>query len=157
MKMIAIAAQVLIGVTLLWLGVCSFLHRVANLPLECIAHQSIGSIFFSRYLAGLCGLQLLGSLLLLFGRWKLLTLALLDPIALNLVVFHFLLGSRSGVVAVLLTLVEFFAIWICCRYFRPAFLSESAWFAVGVFETGTSCDRKAREDRTFNSKYRSNS
>src|ERR1700749_2602943 len=109
MKMIAIAAQVLIGVTLLWLGFCSFLHRVANLPLECIAQQSIGSILFSRYLAALCGLQLLGSLLLLFGRWKLLTLALLGPIALNVVFFHFLLGSRSVFIAVLLALVEFFA------------------------------------------------
>jgi hypothetical protein len=125
MRMTAIAAQVLIGVTLLWLGLCSFLQRMANLPLECIAQQSIANIFFSHYLALLFGLQLLGSLLLLLGRWKLLTLALLGPIALNLVFFHFLLGSRSLIVAILLALVEFLAIWICCRHVRPAFLSEN--------------------------------
>jgi putative oxidoreductase len=125
MRMIAITAQILIGVTLLSLGLRGFLHLMVTLPLRCIASQSIATIFFSRYLPLLFGLQLLGSLLLLVGRWKLLTLVLLGPIALNLVFFHLLMGSRSVTSAVLLALLEFLAIWTCRRYFRSAFLSEN--------------------------------
>lgn len=125
MRMIAITAQILIGVTLLWLGLWGFLHLMVTLPLRCIPQQSIATIFFSRYLPILFGLQLLGSLMLLVGRWKLLTLVLLGPVALNLVFFHLLMGSLSITSAVLLSLLEFLAIWTCRRYFRSAFVSEN--------------------------------
>jgi putative oxidoreductase len=125
MKMIAVTAQILIGITLLWLGLSGFLHLMLNLPLRCIAEQSMTTIFLSPYLALLFGLQLLGTVLLLVGRWRLLTHLLLGPIVLNLVFFHLLMGSRSFISAALLALLEFLAIWICRRYFRSAFFSEN--------------------------------
>jgi hypothetical protein len=116
--MIAISAQILIGVTLLWLGLNGLLHLAANLPLKCIAPQSIASIFLSPYIVLLFGLQLLGSLLLLVGRWNVLAQVLLGPIALNIVFFHVFMGRGSLLFAVLLALVESLAIWSCRRYFR---------------------------------------
>jgi hypothetical protein len=115
--MIAITAQILIGVTLLWLGLNGLLHLVANLPLKCIAPQSIASILLSPYIVLLFGLQLLGSLLLLVGRWNVLALVLLGPIALNIVFFHVFLGRSSLLAGLLLALVESVAIWSCRRYF----------------------------------------
>jgi putative oxidoreductase len=118
MRIIAIVAQILIGVTLLWLGLHGLLRLVANLPLRCIAPQSIASILASPYIVSLFGLQLLGSLLLLVGRWKVLAFALLGPIALNTVFFHLFIGRGSLMFALLLALIESLAIWACGRYFR---------------------------------------
>ena len=95
MRMMAITAQILIGVTLLWLGLNGLLHLAANLPLKCIAPQSIISILLSPYIVLLFGLQLLGSLLLLVGRWNVLALVLLGPIALNIVFFHVFMGREQ--------------------------------------------------------------
>jgi hypothetical protein len=118
MRMIAITAQILIGVTLLWLGLNGLLHLAANLPLKCIAPQSIISILLSPYVVIFFALQLLGSLLLLVGRWNVLALVLLGPIALNIVFFHVFMGRGSVLFAVPLALVESLAIWSCHRYFR---------------------------------------
>jgi hypothetical protein len=118
MRIIAITAQILIGVTLLWLGLNGLLHLRANLPLRCIAQQSIATIFLSRYIALLFALQLLGSLLLLVGRWRVLALVLLGPIALNIVFFHVFIGRGSLTFALLLALFESLAIWTCRRFFR---------------------------------------
>jgi putative oxidoreductase len=125
MRMIAITAQILIGVTLLWLGLNGLLHLAANLPLKCIAPQSIASILLSPYIVLLFGLQLLGSLLLLVGRWNVLALVLLGPIALNIVFFHVFMGRGSLLFAVPLALVESLAIWSCCRYFRSKLTWQS--------------------------------
>ena len=125
MRMIAITAQILIGVTLLWLGLNGLLHLAANLPLKCIAPQSIASILLSPYIVLLFGLQLLGSLLLLVGRWNVLALVLLGPIALNIVFFHVFMGQDSLLFAVPLALVESFAIWSCRRYFRSKLTWQS--------------------------------
>ncbi len=127
MRMIAITAQILIGVTLLWLGMNGLLHLAANLPLKCIAPQSIASILLSPYIVLLFGLQLLGSLLLLVGRWNVLALVLLGPIALNIVFFHVFMGRGSLLFAVPLALVESLAIWSCRRYFR----SKLTWHSDG--------------------------
>jgi putative oxidoreductase len=118
MRIIAITAQILIGVTLLWLGLNGLLHITANLPLRCIAQQSIATIFLSRYIALLFALQLLGSLLLLVGRWKVMAFVLLGPIALNIVFFHVFIGRGSLIFALLLALFESLVIWTCRRYFR---------------------------------------
>jgi putative oxidoreductase len=117
MRMIAITAQILIGVTLLWLGLNGLLHLVASLPLHCIVPQSIASILLSPYIVLLFGLQLLGSLLLLVGRWNVLALVLLGPIALNIVFFHVFMGRGSLLAGLLLAFVESVAIWSCRRYF----------------------------------------
>jgi hypothetical protein len=118
MRIIAITAQILIGITLLWLALNGLLHLVANLPLSCIAPQSIASILVSPYIMLLFGLQLLGSLLLLVDRWKVLAFVLLGPIALNIVFFHLFIGRGSLIFALLLALIESLVIWTCRRYFR---------------------------------------
>jgi hypothetical protein len=123
--MIAIIVQIVIGVTLLLRGLSGFLHLVAHLPARCIAQQSVATIFFYHYLPLLFGLQLLGSLLLLFGRWKVLALMLLGSVILNIVLFHVFMGGGSLVFALLLALLECLGIWACCRYFRSAFVSEN--------------------------------
>jgi len=124
MKIIAITAQILTAVTLLWLGLSRFLHLVADVPLRCIAQQSVATIFLSRYIALLLGLQLLGSLLLLVGRWNVLALVLLGPIVLNIVLFHLFMGPGSFIFALLLALLESGAIWICRRYLDSTFHFE---------------------------------
>src|SRR5258708_24821508 len=121
MKLIAITAQILIAATLLWLGLSGFLHLMANVPLSCIAQQSIATIFLSRYLALLLGLQLLGSLLLLVGRWNVLALVLLGPIVLNIVLFHLFMGPGSFIFALLLALLESGSMWACRRYLDSTF------------------------------------
>ena len=115
MKIIAITAQILIAVTFLWLGLSRSLHLVISLPLMCMARQSIAAILLSPYLVLLFALQLLGSLLLLVGRWKMIAFVLVGPIALNIVLFHLFLGRDSFIFALPLALVESLAIWTCRR------------------------------------------
>lgn len=122
MKLIAITAQLFIGVTLLWLGLSGFLRLMANLPLKCIVQQSVATIFLSRYIVLLFGLQLLGSLLLLIGRWNAVALLLLGPIALNIVLFHLFMGPDSYFFAFPLALFESLMIWIGRRYFISSFI-----------------------------------
>jgi putative oxidoreductase len=123
MRVIAITAQILIGITLLWLGLSSLLHFLAHVPLRCIP-RSIATIFLSRYIALLFGLQLFGSILLLVGRWKVLALVLLGPIALNIVFFRLFMGRDSTVFAVVLALLESLVIWTCRRFFRSSAMFE---------------------------------
>ncbi len=104
----------------LHIKICGFLHLRAHLPLRCIAQQSIATIFLSLCIMLLFGLQLLGSLLLLVERWSVLALVLLGPIALNIALFHLLMGPGSFVFALLLGLLESGAIWTCRRYFDSA-------------------------------------
>jgi hypothetical protein len=125
MRIIAITAQILIGITLLWLGLIGILHLMASVPLRCIAQQSIATIFSSRYVALLLGLQLLGSVLLLVGRCKVLALMLLGPVALNIVFFHVFMGGGSFVLALLLALLESLGIWTCRRYLRSTFILKN--------------------------------
>jgi hypothetical protein len=66
----------------------------------------------------LFGLELLGSLLLLVGRWKAVALVLLGPIALNIVFFHFFIGRGSLIFALLLALFESLLIRACRGFFR---------------------------------------
>jgi hypothetical protein len=94
MRVIAVTAQILIGITLLWLGLHGLLHLFASASLRCMAQESVATIFLSRYIAHLFGLELLGSLLLLLGRGKVLTLILVGPIALNIVFFHLFMGRQ---------------------------------------------------------------
>ena len=115
MKIIVITAQILIAVTLLWLGLSRFLHLVTGLPLRCIARQSVAAILLSRYIVLLFALQLLGSLLLLVGRWKVIAFVLLGPISLNIVLFHLFMGRDSFIFALLLALLESLVIWTCRR------------------------------------------
>jgi hypothetical protein len=125
--MSAITTQFLIGVTLLWIGLNGLLHLAVNLPLKCIAPQAIANILLSPYIVLLFGLQLLGTLLLLVGRWNVLALVLLGPIALNIVFLHVFMGRGRLLFAVPLALVESLAIWSCRRYFR----SKLAWQSDG--------------------------
>jgi putative oxidoreductase len=118
MKTITITAQILIAVTFLWLGLSRLLHLVTSLPLMCIARQSLAAILLSRYFVLLLALQLLGSLLLLVGRWKVIAFVLLGPIALNIVLFHLLMGRDSFIFALLLALLESLVIWTCRRLVR---------------------------------------
>ena len=124
MKTIAITAQILLAVTFLWLGLSRFLHLMADVPLRCIAQQSIATIFLSRYIAILLGVQLLGSLLLLVGRWNVLAFVLLGPIVLNIVLFHLFMGPGSFIFALLLAILESGAIWTCRRYLDSTFHFE---------------------------------
>jgi putative oxidoreductase len=118
MKIIAITAQILIAATLLCLGLSRSLHLVTTLPLRCIAQQSIAAILLSRHIVLLLALQLLGSLLLLVGRWKVIAFVLLGPIALNIVLFHLLMGRNRFTFALPLALLESLVIWTCRRLFR---------------------------------------
>ena len=121
MKIVAITAQILIAVTLLWLSLSGFVHLMANVPLRCIAQQSVATIFLSPYIVLLFGLQLLGSLLLLIGRWNVVAFLLLGPIVLNIVFFHLFMGQGSFIFALLLALLESGAIWTCRRYLDSTF------------------------------------
>jgi putative oxidoreductase len=124
MKIIAITAQILIAVTLLWLSLSGFMHLMAHVPLRCIAQQSVATIFLSPYIVLLFGLQLLGSLLLLVGRWNVVAFLLLGPIVLNIVFFHLFMGQGSFIFAFLLSLLESLMIWTYRRYFKSTFIFE---------------------------------
>jgi putative oxidoreductase len=121
MKIIAITAQILIAVTFLWLGLRRSVHLATSLPLRYVAQRFIAATLLSRHIVLLLALQLLGSLLLMVGRWKVIAFVLLGPIALNIVLFHLFMGRDSFSIALLLALLESLVIWTCRRLFRSEF------------------------------------
>jgi len=141
MRGIAVTTQILIGITLLWLGLHKLLHLFASAPLRCMAQQSIATIFLSRYFALLFGIEVLGGLLLLLGRWKVLAFVLLGPIALNIVFFHLFMGRDSTVFAVAFALLESLLIWSCRRFFRSSSMFEGQVGPLQSFHQEASCSR----------------
>ena len=120
MKVATIIARVLLGLIFVVFGSNAFLYFLPMPPLpQGVTGEYLHAFFASGYVYVIGGLQVLGGLLLLIGRFVPLGLTILGAIIVNIWLFHILMAPELGgmVPAVVVLILELFLVW---RY-REAF------------------------------------
>jgi uncharacterized membrane protein YphA (DoxX/SURF4 family) len=120
MKVATVIARVLLGLIFVVFGSNAFLHFLPMPPLPPgVTGEYLHAFFASGYVHAIGGLQVVGALLLLIGRFVPLGLTILGAIIVNIWLFHILMAPEPGgmIPALIVTILELFLVW---RY-REAF------------------------------------
>src|SRR6266446_4093839 len=120
MKAATVIARVLLGLIFVVFGSNAFLRFLPMPPLpQGVTGEYLHAFFASGYVNVIGGLQVLGGLLLLIGRFVPLGLTILGAIIVNIWIFHILMAPEPAGLppAILVTILELFLVW---RY-RDAF------------------------------------
>jgi putative oxidoreductase len=105
MKIASLVARLLLGVTFVVFGLNGFLHFIkAPMPTG-IAGQFVGAIFASGFWVVIFGVQVIGGVLFLAGRFVPLALVLIGPIIVNIICFHALMGAPGLPLAILVAVL----------------------------------------------------
>jgi uncharacterized membrane protein YphA (DoxX/SURF4 family) len=112
MKIATIIARILLGLIFVFFGSNFFLHFLGNPPPPPgLAGEYFHALSASGYLYIIGGLQFLGGLLLLIGRFVPLGLAILVAMIVNIWSFHILLAPAGFGPAIVVTILELFLLW----------------------------------------------
>lgn len=120
MKVATIIARVLLGLIFVVFGSNAFLHFLPMPPLPPgITGEYLHAFFASGYVYAIGGLQVIGGLLLLIGRFVPLGLTILGAIIVNIWLFHILMAPElGGMIPALIVLI--LEVFLVLRY-REAF------------------------------------
>src|SRR5258708_3642315 len=118
-------SRILLGLMFIIPGANKLLHflPIAVTPGDATTYLNL--LFAHHILTVVALLEIIASLLLLFGRYVPLGLTLLAPIAVNILMFHLFLDPPRLPIAIAVVLLETFLIWT----HRSAF--------VGLFEANS--------------------
>jgi putative oxidoreductase len=105
MKIAALIARLLLGLTFLIFGLNGFLHFIPMPPPTGLAAQFFGAIFASHYWVVIFGLQVIGGVLLLLNRFVPLALVLLAPVIVNIFFFHALMATAGLPLAIVVVIL----------------------------------------------------
>jgi putative oxidoreductase len=108
MKYAIIVARILLGLMFAVFGSNAFLHFIPMPPMQGQAGAFIGALIGSGYIYAIAALQVLGGLLLLFGRFAPLGLTLLGPVIVNIVLYHIFLDTSGLPMAGCITIFALF-------------------------------------------------
>jgi putative oxidoreductase len=125
MRTVSVIAQYLAGVIFLVFGLNGFLNFIPLPPPGGIAGQFMGALYASHYLWVIFAFQLVAAVLLLVNRFVPLAVAVLAPVIVNILFFHFLMAP-SGLPLALFVALLWALIFVNVR---PAFagLFQSRW------------------------------
>ena len=124
MRTVSAIARYLAGVIFVVFGLNGFLNFIPMPPPGGIAGQFMGALYASHYLWVIFGFQILAGVLLLANRYVPLALAILAPVIVNILTFHFLMAP-SGLPMAVFVAVLWALIFVNVR---PAF--------AGLFQSG---------------------
>ena len=120
MKYAIIIARVLLGLIFAVFGSNAFLHFIPMPPMQGQPGAFIGALVSSGYIYAIATLQVLSGLLLLIGgRFDPLGLTLLGPVIVNIVLYHIFLDTSGLPMAIIISILALFLLWIY-RYKFPA-------------------------------------
>ena len=118
MKVLTIVARVLLGLIFLFFGSNAFLRFLPMPPLpQGVTGEYLHAFFASGYVYFIGGLQVIGGLLLLIGKFVPLGLTILGAIIVNIWIFHILMAPEGFPPALVVTILELFLVW----QYRDAF------------------------------------
>jgi putative oxidoreductase len=118
MKIATIIARILLGLVFVVFGSNAFLNFIPMPPPPQGLAGDFTKVFLaSGYVYAIGGLQLIGGLLLLIGRFVPLGLTILGAIIVNIWLFHLLMAPEGLPPGIVVTILELFLVW---RY-RDAF------------------------------------
>jgi uncharacterized membrane protein YphA (DoxX/SURF4 family) len=121
MKYVIVIVRVLLGLAFVVFGSNAFLHFLGPTPeMQGQAGAFMTALMSSGYIYVIAVLQVLGGLCLLLGaRFVPLGLTLLGPIIVNIVLFHVFLQPQGMAIAVVISALALFLLWIY-RFKFPA-------------------------------------
>ena len=124
MKYVIVIARVLLGLVFVVFGSNAFLHFLGPMPeMHGQAGAFITALMSSGYMYVIAVLQILGGLCLLFGaRFVPLGLTLLGPIIVNIVLYHVFLDPNGMPIAIIVSVLALFLLWIYRFKFPAIFL-----------------------------------
>jgi putative oxidoreductase len=112
MKIATIIARILLGLIFVVFGSNAFLHFLPMPPFpQNLAGEYLHAFVASGYIYAIGGLQVIGGLLLLIGRFVPLGLTILGAIIVNIWLFHLLMAPEGLPPAILVTVLELFLVW----------------------------------------------
>ena len=114
MKVAVLIARILLGLEFVLFGLNGFLQFLHMPPPTGVPAQFLGALFVSHYAVPVFGLQLIGGLLLLSGRYIPLAVTILGAILVNILLFHITMAP-SGLPLALITLVLWIIVFIGVR------------------------------------------
>ena len=117
MKVTSTIARYLLGIIFLVFGLNGFIHFIP-MPLPSgIAGQFFMALGVSHYFVIVFLLQLIAAVLLLAGRYVALALAIIAPVAVNILCYHAFMAPSGLPMAVILSVLWLLAVFNV----RPAF------------------------------------
>jgi putative oxidoreductase len=105
MKITVTLARILLGLLFLAFGLNGFLHFIPMKAPTGLTGQYMGALFLSHYLTVVFAVQVISGALLLRNRFIALALLLLDPIIVNILLFHSLMAPEGLPLALLATVL----------------------------------------------------
>jgi len=126
MRIVALIARLLLGLIFLVFGLNGFLQFLNMGPMPSgLAGQFMGALFLSHYLWVVAGLQVIGGVLLLVGRFVPLALVLLGPVIVNILLYHLLLNPAGIGLALAVTVLWFIVFYAHRQYFSGVFVQRT--------------------------------
>lgn len=121
MKYVIVIVRVLLGLVFVFFGSNAFFQFMGPPPeMHGQAGAFITALMSSGYMYVIAVLQILGGLCLLLGaRFVPLGLTLLGPVIVNIVLFHVFLEPSGILIAILISALALFLLWIY-RFKFPA-------------------------------------
>jgi putative oxidoreductase len=113
MKIVSLVSRYLLGLMFAVFGLNGFLHFIPGAPEPgTLASQFFTVMTTSHYMLVVCAVQLVAGILLLWGRYVPLALAILAPVLVNILTFHITMNPE-GIAPALVTVV----LWVLV--YRP--------------------------------------
>src|SRR6266850_7042412 len=121
MKYLIVIVRVLLGLEFVVFGSNAFFHFMGPIPeMQGQAGAFVTALMSSGYMYVIAVVQILGGLCLLLGaRFVPLGLTLLGPVIVNIVLFHVFLQPQGMAIAVVISALALFLLWIY-RFKFPA-------------------------------------
>lgn len=127
MRIVALIARLLLGLVFLVFGLNGFLQFLDMGPMPTgLAGQFMGALFQSHYFWVVAGLQVVGGVLLLVGRFVPLALVLLGPVIVNILLYHLFLNPAGIVIALVVTVLWFVVFYAYRQYFSGIFVQNAS-------------------------------
>lgn len=114
MKVAVLIARILLGLIFVVFGLNGFFQFLHMPQPTGLPAQFFGALFLSHYYVAIFGLQFIGGLLLLVGRYIPLALTILGPIIVNILLFHASMAPE-GLPMALVTAVLWFIVFAGVR------------------------------------------
>jgi putative oxidoreductase len=128
MKIVALIARILLGLTFLIFG-ANGLHPFLKMPPPPpgLAGQYIGALFLSHYAIVPFTVQLVGGILLLANRFVPLALALLGPVIVNILCFHAFMEPGGLPLACVVAVLWFVLFYFYRKSFEGLFIQKPSF------------------------------
>lgn len=127
MKIAALISRLLLGLVFTFFGLNGFLHFLPNPPLPPTpSGRFIGALVESHFVYLIAGVQVVGGVLLLIGRYVPLALTLLGPMIVNIFFYHLLMDPKGLPLAAVVAVLWFVLFFRYRQNFSGLFVQRAA-------------------------------